>query len=68
MNKSNLIQAPCKDCPRKGCGEYHNECEAYQAYVNANTKQNATIRNAKHQDRIASGVWFAKNKKGGAQR
>lgn len=23
---------PCKDCPRKGCGTYHDQCEQYQEY------------------------------------
>ena len=23
---------PCKDCPKKGCGAYHAECEAYKAF------------------------------------
>ena len=21
---------PCRDCPRKGCGAYHDECPHYQ--------------------------------------
>lgn len=25
--------APCKTCENKGCGSYHDECEAYQEYV-----------------------------------
>lgn len=23
---------PCKNCPKKGCGAYHDVCEAYQAF------------------------------------
>ena len=23
---------PCGDCPMKGCGEYHDECEKFQEY------------------------------------
>lgn len=23
---------PCRDCERKGCGTYHDECEQYQQY------------------------------------
>lgn len=23
------IKGPCKTCERKGCGSYHDECEAY---------------------------------------
>ena len=29
MKKDNC---PCKDCPKKGCGAYHAECEAYKAF------------------------------------
>lgn len=21
--------APCKECPRKGCGKYHDQCRKY---------------------------------------
>lgn len=24
---------PCKDCERKGCGSYHDQCAVYQDYV-----------------------------------
>lgn len=24
--------SPCKDCPKTGCGAYHDICEKYQAY------------------------------------
>ena len=24
--------APCKDCPKKGCGPYHDECPEYQEF------------------------------------
>lgn len=27
-----MIQVPCKNCPAKGCGSYHDECEKYQEY------------------------------------
>ena len=27
--------APCKDCPAKGCGEKHADCEAYIAFRKA---------------------------------
>lgn len=26
-------EAPCRNCPRKGCGPYHDKCEQYQEYV-----------------------------------
>lgn len=27
-----MINCPCKDCPKKGCGAYHDICEKYQAF------------------------------------
>ena len=24
---------PCKDCEKKGCGEYHSQCKPYLDYV-----------------------------------
>lgn len=29
MKKDNC---PCKDCEKKGCGAYHDECENYQQF------------------------------------
>ena len=26
------MQAPCKDCPKQGCGTYHDECPEYQEF------------------------------------
>lgn len=26
------ISAPCVDCPRKGCGAYHDQCPEFQQY------------------------------------
>jgi hypothetical protein len=26
------MNPPCKDCPKKGCGRYHDECPEFQAY------------------------------------
>ena len=28
----NAPNAPCVDCARKGCGVYHDQCEAFQEY------------------------------------
>lgn len=28
-----MSKSPCKDCERKGCGSYHDECKVYQEYV-----------------------------------
>lgn len=27
--------SPCKDCPRQGCGIYHDNCPDYIAFKNA---------------------------------
>lgn len=27
-----MIEAPCKDCERKGCGLFHSKCDDYQNY------------------------------------
>lgn len=27
-----MINCPCKDCEKKGCGVYHDKCEKYQAF------------------------------------
>ena len=35
------MKCPCKDCDRKGCGEYHGKCEPYQAFVREREKENA---------------------------
>ena len=24
---------PCKDCPKKGCGKFHDICETYKQYT-----------------------------------
>lgn len=35
-------KAPCKECPRKGCGAYHDKCKEfaeYKAKLEANKKQ-----------------------------
>ena len=33
------IVCPCKDCENKGCGPYHDKCEAYQKWVQENKEQ-----------------------------
>lgn len=40
------IAYPCKNCPRKGCGAYHSQCEPYQTAV----KRNAEIRAERDKD------------------
>lgn len=37
MKKDNC---PCKDCPKKGCGAYHDICEKYQAFRAEKEKEN----------------------------
>jgi hypothetical protein len=27
-----MDQPPCGNCPKKGCGAYHDECPEYQEY------------------------------------
>lgn len=27
-----MSSAPCKNCEKKGCGSYHDQCEPYQEY------------------------------------
>lgn len=34
---------PCKVCERKGCGDYHAECEAYRAWKEENRKKKAWL-------------------------
>lgn len=26
-------QSPCNDCPNKGCGKFHSQCDKYLAYT-----------------------------------
>ena len=27
-----MKEAPCKDCPKKGCGAYHDKCPEYKEF------------------------------------
>lgn len=38
---------PCKDCERKGCGEYHAQCEAYIEYAKYRKEINERERKSK---------------------
>ena len=40
--------APCKDCPKKGCGAYHGQCEKYLEYV----KFREMVRERKRQEKM----------------
>lgn len=35
---------PCKDCERKGCGEYHSHCEAYKNFKIALEQEKADLK------------------------
>ena len=35
-----MLTAPCKDCPKKGCGIYHDVCPEYQAFKKENKRIN----------------------------
>lgn len=39
-----MKKAPCADCERKGCGSYHDQCEAYQEYKKNLRKAKKSIR------------------------
>lgn len=45
---------PCKDCERKGCGEYHSQCEAYKNFKIALEQEKADLKKhrAKYQYEI----------------
>lgn len=38
-----MSKAPCKDCPNKGCGYYHSQCEQYIAYQKECEKARRTM-------------------------
>ena len=44
-----MNNAPCKDCPRKGCGAFHEQCGSYlewkrtQERAKAEERQNDVI-------------------------
>lgn len=33
-----IIDCPCGNCDKKGCGVYHDQCEEYQKYVKFKSK------------------------------
>lgn len=37
---------PCKNCPNKGCGTYHSQCEPYQAAI----KRQREIKEVRYRD------------------
>ena len=42
------MKCPCKECPDKGCGSYHDQCEKYQEWI---SEQN-NIKDKKKNDSI----------------
>lgn len=41
------MNCPCKDCEKKGCGEYHSNCKPYLEYVEWKKEFNKKERLAK---------------------
>ena len=39
------VQSPCKECPKCGCGSYHDKCEKYLKF-----KADLEIAKAKNKD------------------
>ena len=44
--------APCKDCPKKGCGPYHDECPEYQEFKKERQILSDKMREMKKCDEI----------------
>lgn len=42
-----MIQSPCLDCDKKGCGKYHDECEAYKMFREQQLKEYENRRKIK---------------------
>ncbi len=41
------IGSPCKNCPNKGCGSYHSQCEDYLKFKEKVDKENQNRLKAK---------------------
>jgi hypothetical protein len=41
------VICPCKDCNKKGCGDYHSQCKEYQAFAEWRKYVNETQRKEK---------------------
>lgn len=41
------MENPCKDCPRQGCGSYHDVCEPYNEWKKAESERWTKINKAK---------------------
>lgn len=33
------MTSPCYNCPQRGCGSYHDQCERYQTFCRERRKQ-----------------------------
>ena len=55
------MACPCKDCPQKGCGSYHDQCEKYQSWSaeqkRIKQQQREEQRSAKADRKYGSGYW-----------
>lgn len=50
------MTAPCKDCDKKGCGEYHSKCSIYLEYrAEVDAKSNALSK------RPAKRPWYSES-------
>lgn len=38
-----MCNAPCLTCDRKGCGSYHDQCEAYQNFRKQQMEKNEQL-------------------------
>lgn len=34
-----MIECPCRECERRGCGAYHDKCDKYQRYNEAQREE-----------------------------
>ena len=39
--------SPCRECPQKGCGTYHDECERYQRWKEQESERHRLINESK---------------------
>lgn len=46
-----MIQAPCKDCLKKGCGSFHDECQKYLDWTEYRKKIAEAERKRKEEER-----------------
>lgn len=49
--------APCIDCPKKGCGAYHDICPDYQEWVNDEVDETELYR-----EYIPQNTWNSRKK------